>query len=98
MNKKAEVKIHQFQLRTLLDEERMEVYNTILAKNVYCNNCRGEAKEGIDVEEVVINHISDIIVRGRCKICKGKVARYFEFGENDDFFDKVVNFKNSLKN
>lgn len=32
----------------------MQVYNTILAKHVYCNNCRGGAKEGIELEEVIL--------------------------------------------
>lgn len=97
MKKLPELKINQFQLAVLLDEEEKYFYHLVIDNNVYCSRCRGAAKNGVEVKEMFLTDLNDIRVRGSCQKCGGEVARIFEFGEKKEFQQKATRFRESIK-
>jgi hypothetical protein len=75
MKRPKEIKINRFQLNVLLNDEQKEGFDYILNQNVYCGNCGGVCKQGIEIKEIFLDSLNDIRIEGICKECKGKVAR-----------------------
>ncbi len=96
MKRPAEIQINQFQLAVLLGEELLNNYKQALTDYVYCNTCNGHAKKGIEVKEIFLTDLNDILVRGTCKTCNGRVARMLEFGENKEFYAKAMKFRKAI--
>jgi len=98
MKRPPEIRINQFQLAILLDDEQKQGYKFILEKGVFCAHCGGTALKGIVVEEIYLTHLNDIMVRGTCNVCNGKVCRIMEFGEDMAFYDKAMKFRKDISN
>jgi hypothetical protein len=98
MKRPPEIKINQFQLALLLNDEQKEFFDMVIADNVFCSQCGGSAKEGININEMFLTDLNDILVKGTCKTCKGNVARMMEFGEEKDFYNQAMDFRNSIRN
>ncbi len=97
MNKLPELKINRFQLNVLLNIDQKEGLNYILNRGVYCSTCLGSNNKGMLVIDAFLTSLNDIMVKGTCKECQGKVTRIIEFGEDQDFFNKANNFRKSIK-
>jgi hypothetical protein len=97
MKRFPELKINQFQLAVLLDEEERHFYNVVIDNYVYCAQCRGLAKEGVDVEAVYLTNLNDIRIEGKCRKCRGEVGRLFEFGAKKEFYEKACRLRESIK-
>ena len=95
MGRPPEIQINRFQLALLLDNSQRGVYDEVLANNVFCSHCGGIAQKGIVAEDIYLTRLNDIMVRGTCKACNGKVARILEFGEDKTFYEKANNFRSS---
>ena len=98
MKRPPEIKINQFQLAVLLNDEQKKFFDTVIADNVFCSQCGGTCTKGINISEIFLTDLNDIMVNGTCNTCKGKVARIMEFGEDKEFYDKAMDFRNSIKN
>ena len=98
MKRPPEIKLNKFQLALLLNNDQKGFYNEVLADNVFCSNCGGIALKGIEIEEIFLTDLNDILVRGTCKVCNGKVARVFEFGEDKAFYNKANDFRKAIRN
>lgn len=57
-----------------------------IIKNVHCGrkDCKGSSVVEIVDYTITVDHRGDIILRGFCKHCRGKVARVLETGEVED--------------
>jgi hypothetical protein len=97
MNKLKDIPINPFQLNRLLNEEQLKGYNYLLDNGVYCASCGGTCAEGVKVNEIILNSVNDILVRGTCKVCGGKVARVMEFGQDREYFEQANAFQSSLE-
>ncbi len=98
MSRLPEIPINRFQLAILLNDEEKQGYKYLLNEGVICMNCGGIAKKGIVVEEIFLTSLNDIMVKGICKVCNGKVARIMEFGEDKAFYEKANNFRKAIGN
>lgn len=97
MNRPPEIKINQFQLAILLNDEQRKFYDSVLADNVFCGNCLGACEKGITVKDIFLTSLNDIYVLGVCNSCNGKVGRTMEFGEGQEFYNKAMKFRKSIK-
>ena len=95
--KLSDIQINIFQLNLLLEKDQKEFYDQVIANNVFCANCGGQCPKGITVTEILLNSRNDILVNGTCNECSGKVARYIEFGEDEAFYKKAMNFRKSMQ-
>jgi hypothetical protein len=92
------IPINQFQLTVLLNDEQKEIYKFMLDEGVFCSQCGDFAAKGIEVKEIYLTNLNDIMVRGTCNVCNGKVARIMEFGEDKAFYEKANDFRKTIKN
>jgi hypothetical protein len=97
MKKLTDIMINKFQLNVLLDDEQKEGFDYLLNRGVLCSICGGICSEGVEIKEIYLNSLNDIMIRGNCKVCNGKVTRIMEFGEDKEFFKKANSFRNSIK-
>lgn len=97
MSRLKKIQINPFQLKRLLNNERWKDYNYLLEQGVFCSTCGGRAIKGIKVAEIYLTNLNDILVRGICKVCGGKVARVMEFGEDEKFFVQANAFRATLE-
>ncbi|MFW5708144.1 MAG: hypothetical protein ACOC12_09500 [Bacteroidota bacterium] len=98
MQRPPKIKLNQFQLAILLNDEQKKFYDYVMADNVFCVHCKGTCKKGITVEDIFLDSLNDIYVRGTCNTCNGKVGRTMEFGEDKEFYNKAMNFRESIQN
>ena len=49
------------------------------------------------VKEIYLTNLNDIMVRGTCNICNGKVTRIMEFGDDKEFYKKANEFRKAIK-
>jgi len=97
MKKNEDMPINQFQLNVLLSKEEKEFYNYVIESNVFCTRCGKTCEQGITVDSLLLTSTNDIVVQGTCNVCRGKVARVMEFGENKEFNKKAMNFRKTVK-
>lgn len=97
MKVKQHIEINLFQLAVLFNADEKHFYNFVIDNSVYCLQCRGIAREGIEVEEIYLTERNDIRVQGRCRICKGTVGRLFAFGDNKEFDEKACRLRESIR-
>ena len=93
MERLTEIKINRFQLNILLNDEEKETFNYIADNNVYCGTCRDVCEKGIEIEEIILDSLNDIRVKGTCRVCSGPVSRTIQFGENKEFFNRANDFR-----
>ena len=93
-----EIPINQFQLAILINDKQKHIYKFMLDEGVYCTSCGDMASKGIVVQEIYLTNLNDILVRGTCNVCNGKVARVIEFGEDKEFYEKATNFRKTIAN
>jgi len=98
MKRPTEIKINRFQLNVLLSDEQKEGFDYVVNENVYCGNCGGACKQGVEIKDIYLDSLNDIRIEGTCKKCKGKVARILEFGENKEFYQNAMSFRKSIDN
>ena len=88
--KKPEIDITMLDVLSIFNEEFVDIH-IILNSNVFCPKCFEVKQEsvGMKVENIKLNHLNDIIFRGKCKGCGNIVANYYESGEDELYFDRA---------
>ena len=98
MKKLKEIKLSRLQLDVLLNKEEKEDFGYLLKHGVYCTRCNEICVNGVLNYTVRLNWLNDIVIEGECAVCGQKVTRIMEFGENKSFFDKAMDYRESLQN
>ena len=97
MKDKEEITLNHFQLNVLLDEEREKIYNHLLENGVFCNTCKDNCPEGVQVEQLFLTKQNDIKIKGKCKKCQSDVTRILEFGLDREFYKMADDFRESIQ-
>lgn len=95
MKKRKTIRINDFQLHILLNEEEQKDY-LIMLDNSFCASCM-EERPLSNVQEIFLNDLNDIMVDGTCPVCGGKMSRYMEFGEDKTFSEKADLFRKKIQ-
>ena len=99
MNKRPEkIGITRIQLEMLLNEKEKKGFDFMLKKGVYCATCDQSGVAGVRIDKLTLNSLNDVLIEGTCSQFNGKVFRTVEFGENPDFYRKVIEFRQTLDN
>ncbi len=91
----SDIEINQFQLSLLLSQYEKNAYKYLLKNGVFCSYCNSSCSQGITNYKVYLDRFNDIKVIGHCCSCGNVVTRIMEFGENESFFRKAVQFRNT---
>lgn len=95
MKVRKTIKINDFQLPILLNQEELKGFR-ILQNNSFCSTCMGESPLS-NIQAILLNDLNDIEVQGTCPVCGGKMARYMEFGEDQDFSNRADLFRKQIQ-
>jgi heterodisulfide reductase subunit C len=98
MKKLKEIKLSRIQLDVLLNRQEKDDFGYLLKHGVYCTRCNEICTNGVLNYTVWLNWLNDIVLEGECAVCGQKVTRVIEFGENKSFFDKAMDYRESLQN
>jgi hypothetical protein len=96
--KRNEIKIDMDDIRVIFGDD-IDHFNTII-NNVFCTSCGGAYDRTIVNFTAYLNNLNDIVLKGECKTCSGKVGRYIETGESKERFaaaDHIRNIKRNYK-
>lgn len=97
MKKEIEIPISEDDLKFIVEDEYDEILD--LAKNnSFCSNCYGKNEVEMIECTLILNDLNDLIFQGKCKSCKGRIARYVEIGEQAKFLMKTKIIKESKVN
>lgn len=66
--------------------DEFETIMDIAKHNSYCSKCY-KAKRAIEMVDYTIslNHLNDVVFRGKCKTCQKPIVRVIEIGERMEF-------------
>lgn len=98
MKRPPEIRINQFQLAVLLNDDQKAFLDVVKAGNVFCAHCSDICENGITIKEIFLTDLNDIHVTGTCNTCNGEVARLIEFGEDQEFYNRAMDFRKSIRN
>ena len=93
-----EIPISLFEVKNLMGD-KFQVFESITSNNIFCANCtRDKGVVGMNIHKIYLSNLNDVIARGTCKECGGKVARVMETGEDSDFYERAMAFRKAKKN
>ncbi len=96
MSLSQRIRVAQSQMSVLLDQEQTDFLNALISNELVYGQCGASGKKEITIHEISRSPANDILIKGRCKICKCRVARLMKHDhENQVFYDKVRNLWNS---
>jgi len=79
--------------------DKFQFFESITSDNIFCANCtRDKGAIGMIIHKIYLSNLNDVIARGTCKECGGKVARVMETGEDSDFHERAMEFRKTKKN
>lgn len=90
------IEINQFQLNALFNDKEKKDFKFLLNEGVFCSTCRSLCKGGIKFSKIILNSMNDVVVKGTCNTCGGKVVRVMEFGEDPEFYKKADVYRKSI--
>jgi hypothetical protein len=75
------------------------VFMEIARTSVFCHNCYPKTNKivSMKIEKYFLNDLGDVSFQGTCEICKGKVGRYLESGENPKCLKIAKKYFNKIK-
>lgn len=93
LKSKKELKITEKNLKYIYGKDYKFFENKILL-NSYSSQCKTLYTSIIVNYQIFLNDLNDIILRGFCKKCNGKVNRYLETGEVPDYLSRIKKLRN----
>ncbi len=90
-----DIEISRSQLSHLLSQHEKHAYKYLLENGIFCDSCNDYCKFGVSNYKVYLDRFNDIKVIGECTFCGSEVSKVMEFGENESFFRKAVQFRNT---
>jgi len=87
-----DIAIEEYDVELIMADQYKNLY--ILLENSYCSTCRG-ASTIVDYKPF-LNNLNDIILKGFCAECGGKVNRYIETGERRQNAEVAKHIRNVL--
>ena len=58
-----------------------------IISNCFCHTCKGVVT--IVDYKISVNDLNDVILNGKCEVCRNSVNRYTETGENEEYVKKI---------
>lgn len=69
-------------------------FQSKILSNCYCANCLESKYDSTIVSyEIFLNDLNDIILKGLCAKCGGKIGRYVETGEVAEYLPRIEETK-----
>jgi hypothetical protein len=93
MAEKKQLKITEEDLKFIYGDDYGFFQSKILS-NCHCANCPESKYDSTIVNyEIFLNDLNDVILRGFCAKCGGKIGRYSETGEVEKYLPRIKKIK-----
>lgn len=90
---KNEFKITEQDLKTIYGDD-YDFFLTKILPNCFCQDCTPKSGSvTISNYQIFLNDLNDIVLRGFCAKCGGKIGRYLETGEVEEYAWKIKKMK-----
>lgn len=89
MTKHKQIKITEKDLKFIYGND-YEFFQSKILSNCFCAVCP-ESKHNSTIinYDIFVNDLNDIILQGFCAKCGGKIGRYLETGEAEEYLPKI---------
>lgn len=91
-----DIEINNFQLNGLLNYHEKQGFKYLLENGIFCSTCNDFCEYGVSNYKLILDRFNDINVIGECTLCGTKVSKVIEFGDNESFFRKAVQFRHTI--
>ena len=95
MKESYDIQLSFSQLNQLLSQHEKNAFKYLLENGIFCTTCNDYCQYGISNYKIFLDRFNDLKVVGECTLCGNEVTKIMEFGENESFFRKAVQFKNT---
>jgi len=96
MSNKKQVEISKQDLQIIYGDDYSFFQSKILP-NCYCGRCNTPYTSTIVDYEIYLNALDDVLLSGLCSKCGGRVNRYLETGEVDEYQQNIKKVRRNLK-
>jgi len=83
MERKKELQISKKDLKFIVKED-FESILEIAKFNSFCSNCFEKNEFEMVDYQISLNHLNDVIFKGRCSLCNKTIVRHIETGEEKE--------------
>ena len=96
---KKEIKITEEDVKTIYGKE-YELFQSKFLPNCFCGKCAKNGKSTVRIENFTtfLNDKDDIVLKGFCAECGGKVSRYIELSTVYRFYTGIEKVKQKYRN
>ncbi len=92
----SDIEINKYQLNELLSAREKISFKYLIKNSIYCPTCKKDCKISILGLKVYLDRFNDIKIVAKCQDCGTEVSHIIAFGENESFFRKAVQFRNTI--
>ncbi len=92
-----DIEINKFQLNNLLSSREKVCFKYLLKHAVFCPTCNTYCNVNLSELKIYLDRFNDIKITSTCYTCNTIVSHVMEFGENESFFRKAVQFRNVMQ-
>jgi hypothetical protein len=95
---KKEIKITEEDVKTIYGKE-YELFQSKFLPNCFCGKCAKNGKPAVRIENFTtfLNDMDDIVLKGFCAECGGKIGRYIELSTVYRFYKGIEKVKQKYK-
>lgn len=94
---KKELKITEEDLKFIYGDD-YGLFQSRILSNCYCKGCpESEYDSTIVNYEIFLNDLNDVVLRGYCAKCGGKIGRYSETGEVKEYLSRIKKLKKNSR-
>ncbi len=94
MSNKKQIKISKNDLKQIFSSDYHDFEEKIIP-NAYCPHGDQLTTTIVDYQ-VFINHLDDVILKGKCVKCGKPIARYLETGEVEKYWQEVRKIRSKI--
>ena len=97
--RKKPIKITEEDLRFIHGND-YDLFREKILPNCFCTACSKEGRDNVVTIvnfEIFINDLNDVELEGFCSVCSGRVGRYSETGEVEEYVPRVKKVREKYK-
>ena len=98
--RKKPIKITEEELKFIYGAD-YEFFCDKILPNCFCGFCSKDGRDNVVTivnYDIFIDDLNDVILQGFCTECGGKVGRYLETGEVEEYIPRVKKVREKYKN
>ena len=94
---KKQIKITEDDLKIIYGDD-YKFFKSKIIPNCFCHTCPPSKYDATIVDyDIFLNDLNDVVLKGFCAKCGGKIARCLETGEAPEYLPRIKKIKKKYK-